>query len=69
MPPNQAKNMFEALREKGIPTAYVAYEGEQHGFRQAENIKHALDTELYFYSRIFNFEAADLLEKITIENL
>ncbi|PID57562.1 peptidase [candidate division KSB3 bacterium] len=69
VPPNQAENMFRALKEKGIPTAYVAYAGEQHGFRQAENIKHALDTELYFYSRIFGFEPAELLEGITIENL
>ncbi len=69
VPPNQAENMFEALKKKGIPTAYVAYEGEQHGFRQAENIKHALDTELYFYSRIFKFDAADQLEGTTIENL
>ena len=69
VPPNQAEDMFEALKKKGIPTAYVAYEGEQHGFRQAQNIKHALDTELYFYSRIFSFETADVLEGIKIENL
>ena len=69
VPPNQAENMFEALKEKGIPTAYVAYEGEQHGFRKADNIKHALDTELYFYSRIFNFEPANLPVQVTIENL
>jgi dipeptidyl aminopeptidase/acylaminoacyl peptidase len=67
--PNQAEGMFEVLRERGIPTAYIAYEGEQHGFRQAKNIKHALDSELYFYSRIFNFEPADSLEPRTIENL
>ncbi|PIE35088.1 peptidase [candidate division KSB3 bacterium] len=69
VPPNQAERMFEALKEKGIPTAYVAYEGEQHGFRQAKNVKHALDTELYFYSRIFNFEPAEPIEPITIENM
>ena len=67
--PNQAERMFEVLKKKGIPAAYIAYEGEQHGFRQAENIKHALDSELYFYSRIFDFEPADSLEPITIENL
>jgi dipeptidyl aminopeptidase/acylaminoacyl peptidase len=54
--PNQAEMMVDALREKGLPVAYVAFEGEQHGFRQAANIKCALDGELYFYSRVFGFK-------------
>ncbi|HYP29558.1 MAG TPA: S9 family peptidase [Blastocatellia bacterium] len=57
VPPNQAEKMFEAVRAKGLPVAYVPFEGEQHGFRKAENIKRALDGELYFYSRVFGFEA------------
>ncbi|HXG94290.1 MAG TPA: S9 family peptidase [Blastocatellia bacterium] len=57
VPPNQAEMMFEAVRKKGLPVAYVAFEGEQHGFRKAENIKAALDGELYFYSRVFDFDA------------
>jgi dipeptidyl aminopeptidase/acylaminoacyl peptidase len=61
--------MFEAVREKGLPTAYLAFEGEQHGFRKAENIKRALDGELYFYSRVFGFELADPVEPLEIENL
>ena len=44
--------MFSAVKEKGIPVAYVPFEGEQHGFRQAPNIKRALDGEFYFYSKI-----------------
>jgi dipeptidyl aminopeptidase/acylaminoacyl peptidase len=52
-----------------VPVAYVAFEGEQHGFRKAENIKRALDGELYFYSRVFGFEPAEELEPVTIENL
>ncbi|PYS47223.1 MAG: peptidase [Acidobacteria bacterium] len=67
--PNQAEMMVEALRKKGLPVAYVAFEGEQHGFRRAENIKRALDGEIYFYSRIFGFELADEVEPVTIENL
>ena len=55
--PNQAEMMVDALKEKGLPVAYVAFEGEQHGFRQAANIKCALDGELYFYSRVFGFKA------------
>ncbi len=69
VPPNQAETMFEALRAKGVAVAYVAFEGEQHGFRRAENIKRALDGELYFYSRVFGFELADRVEPVEIENL
>jgi dipeptidyl aminopeptidase/acylaminoacyl peptidase len=69
VPPNQAETMVEALRQKGVPVAYVAFEGEQHGFRRAENIKRALDGELYFYSRVFKFELADPVEPVQIENL
>jgi dipeptidyl aminopeptidase/acylaminoacyl peptidase len=69
VPPNQAEKMFEALRKKGIPVAYVPFEGEQHGFRRAENIKRALDGELYFYSRIFGFDLADPVKPVHVENL
>jgi dipeptidyl aminopeptidase/acylaminoacyl peptidase len=69
VPPNQAEMMVEALRKKGLPVAYVAFEGEQHGFRRAENIRRALDGELYFYSRVFGFDVADEIEPVPIENL
>ncbi len=69
VPPNQSEMMVEALRKKNLPVAYVTFEGEQHGFRQAANIKRALDGELYFYSRIFGFELADHVEPVPIENL
>ena len=69
VPPNQAEKMVDALRAKRIPVAYVAFPGEQHGFRQAENIKRALDGELYFYSRVFGFELAEPVEPVEIENL
>jgi dipeptidyl aminopeptidase/acylaminoacyl peptidase len=69
VPPNQAEMMVEALKAKGLPVAYVLYEGEQHGFRKAENIKRTLDGELYFYARVFGFELADFIEAVAIENL
>jgi dipeptidyl aminopeptidase/acylaminoacyl peptidase len=69
VPPNQAELMVEALRKKRLPVAYVPFEGEQHGFRKAENIKRALDGELYFYSRVFDFPLADAVEPVEIENL
>ena len=67
--PNQAEMMVDALRAKGLPVAYLAFEGEQHGFRHAETIKRTLDAELYFYGRIFGFELADPVEPVEIENL
>jgi dipeptidyl aminopeptidase/acylaminoacyl peptidase len=67
--PNQAEMMVDALRRKGIPVAYLPFAGEQHGFRRAENIKRALDAELYFYARLFEFELADPVEPVEIENL
>jgi dipeptidyl aminopeptidase/acylaminoacyl peptidase len=69
VPPNQAEMMAQALRDKGLPVAYVPFEGEQHGFRRAENIVRALDGELYFYSRIFNFQLAGEVEPVEIANL
>jgi dipeptidyl aminopeptidase/acylaminoacyl peptidase len=69
VPPNQAEMMVVALKAKGLPVAYVPFAGEQHGFRRAENIKRALDGELYFYSRVFGFALADPVEPVIIENL
>jgi len=69
VPPNQTEMMVQALRDKGIPVAFMPFEGEQHGFRRAENIKRALDAELYFYSMVFGFELAEPLEPLVIENL
>lgn len=67
--PSQAETMVEALRIKGIPVAYLPFEGEQHGFRRAENIKRTLDAELYFYGRIFGFELGEPVEPVEIKNL
>jgi dipeptidyl aminopeptidase/acylaminoacyl peptidase len=61
--------MVNTMRAKGLPVAYITFEGEQHGFRQAANIKRALDGELYFYSRVFGFDLADQVEPVPIENL
>jgi len=69
VPPNQAEKMVEAVRAKRLPVAYLTFEAEQHGFRKAENIKRVLEAELYFYSKVFNFELADPVEPVKIENL
>ncbi|MGZ8434124.1 MAG: dipeptidyl-peptidase 5 [Candidatus Binatia bacterium] len=69
VPPNQAEKMVEAVRAKKLPVAYLTFEGEQHGFRKAENIRRVLEAELYFYSKVFGFELADPVEPVEIENL
>ena len=69
VPPNQAEKMVEAVRAKNLPVAYLTFEGEQHGFRKAENIKRVLEAELYFYSKVFGFELATPVEPVVFENL
>ena len=63
--------LLAALREKGVPVAYLLFAGEQHGFRRAENIRRALDAELAFYSRLFGFALPrdEGIEPVEIENL
>lgn len=68
VPPSQAEMLVEALRRKGLPFAYLAFEGEGHGFRRAETVKRALEAELYFYSAILGFPLGEDIEPVTIEN-
>ena len=69
VPPNQAEAMVAALESKGIPVAYVPFEGEGHGFRKAENIVRALEGELSFYAQVFGFAPADDIAPVPIRNL
>ena len=69
VPPNQSEIMFDAVKAKGLPVAYLLFAGEQHGFRKAGNIKRSLEAEFYFYSKVFGFEPADEIEPVKIENL
>jgi dipeptidyl aminopeptidase/acylaminoacyl peptidase len=69
VPPNQTEMIFETIRSKRIPVSFFPFVGEQHGFRIAKNIKLALDAELYFYSRIFNFDLANEVDPVRIENM
>ena len=55
--------------EERLPVAYLTYEGEQHGFRKAENIVRSLEAELYFYAAVFGFEPADPIAPVQIDNL
>ena len=69
VPPSQAETMVEALKAKGLPYAYLTFEGEQHGFRKAGNIIRCAEAELYFYSQVFGFDLAEEIEPVEIINL
>ncbi len=69
VPPNQSQMMADAVRAKGLPVAYLAFEGEQHGFRKAETIVRSLEAELYFYGKVFGFTPADVIAPVPIDNL
>jgi dipeptidyl aminopeptidase/acylaminoacyl peptidase len=66
VPPSQAEIMVRALEARRIPHAYLAFEGEQHGFRKAETIERVAEAELYFYSRVFGFELAEPVKPVKI---
>ena len=61
--------MAAAVRAKGLPVAYLAFEGEQLGFRKATTIVRSLEAELYFYGAVFGFVPADEIAPIEIDNL
>jgi dipeptidyl aminopeptidase/acylaminoacyl peptidase len=67
VPPAQSESMVQALRSRGIPVAYLAFEGEGHGFRRQENIQRSLEAELLFYAQVFGFEPADEIDPILLE--
>jgi dipeptidyl aminopeptidase/acylaminoacyl peptidase len=69
VPPNQSEMMANAVRRKGLPVAYLAFEGEQHGFRKAATIVRCLEAELFFYGAVFGFQPADRIEPVRIDNL
>ncbi|XP_051124272.1 acylamino-acid-releasing enzyme [Andrographis paniculata] len=69
VPPDQARTIYQALKRKGLPVALVEYEGEQHGFRKAENIKFTLEQEMVFFARLVgHFRVADNITPIKIDN-
>lgn len=58
VPPNQSRMIVEALEARGVPVAYLEFDGEQHGFRKAATLTRALEAELAFYGRVFGFRPA-----------
>jgi dipeptidyl aminopeptidase/acylaminoacyl peptidase len=64
--PAQSETMVQALRSRGIPVGYLAFEGEGHGFRRLETIRRTLEAELWFYGRVFGFAPADQIEPVAL---
>lgn len=69
VPPNQSEMIVDALRAKGVPVAYLAVEGEQHGFRKSETVITVLGSELAFYGRVLGFDPPGDLPDVEIDNL
>ncbi len=69
VPPSQADAIVEALKRRRIPYAYLAYEGEGHGFRRADSIRRMVEADLSFMGQVFGFSPADELAPLEIENL
>ena len=59
VPPDQTQRMLAALRANRVPAACLSFAEEGHGFRRAETLKAVLQTELAFYSQVFDFKPAD----------
>lgn len=68
VPPSQSEVIVDALQKRGIPYAYIAFAGEGHGFRKAENIKRAAEAHLSFLGQVCGFEPAGAIEPVAIEN-
>ncbi|KAK3864474.1 hypothetical protein Pcinc_029840 [Petrolisthes cinctipes] len=67
--PSQAREMYEVVKNKGLPTALIMFEGEYHGFVNPDNQRSSLEAEIYFYSQVFGFTLADVSPQVEIENL
>ncbi len=68
VPPNQSRLMFDALKTKGLLTAYLEFEGEGHGFRKAATIERAILAELYFYANVFGLARPERAPDLVLEN-
>jgi dipeptidyl aminopeptidase/acylaminoacyl peptidase len=69
VPPEQAEVILDALRRRGVPYAYLAFEGEGHGFRKQDSQRRSVEGLLSFLGQIFDFEPADDIEPLHVENL
>jgi dienelactone hydrolase len=68
VPPSEGERIVATLAAKEIPHVYLAFEGEDHGFRQAANIIRSAQAELAFYGGVFGFRPADDLPPLPWRN-
>jgi dipeptidyl aminopeptidase/acylaminoacyl peptidase len=66
VPPAEAERIVAALRGNGVPHAYIAFEGEDHGFRKAASLLRSIQAELAFYGAVFGFVPADPLPELPL---
>jgi dipeptidyl aminopeptidase/acylaminoacyl peptidase len=69
VPPSQSQIIYDSLVLSKIPTAYLLFKDERHGFEKAENIQKSLEAQLYFFSKILKIKLVDKVEAIEIDNL
>ncbi|MFE1753376.1 prolyl oligopeptidase family serine peptidase [Streptomyces anandii] len=66
-PPAQCERFLARMTGRGVPHAYLAFEGEGHGFRRAETMVRVLESELSLYAQVFGLDPAGIptLELVT----
>ncbi|MEO8570432.1 MAG: prolyl oligopeptidase family serine peptidase [Chloroflexota bacterium] len=69
VPSSQAEAIVAGLAAKGIPYAYLAFEGEGHGFRGAYAIRRTIEARISFLGQVFGFEPADEIEPLEMPGL
>lgn len=52
-----------------MPTALIMYAGEQHGFRKADSIRSAYDSELFFYGKVLGFKPSGIGEDVQLPDV
>jgi dipeptidyl aminopeptidase/acylaminoacyl peptidase len=67
VPPAQSEAMYNSLIARKIPTAYLVFKGEQHGFRKAESIQCTLEAQLYFFSKVMGFPLSEKIEPVPFD--
>ena len=66
---DQSEMIVGSLKKRNIPFSYIFFKDEAHGFRNAKNIQKSLESELYFYSKIFHLDPYEKLPPVLIHNL
>ena len=67
VPPAHSERIVDAVHARGLPVGYLAFEGEGHGFRRAENMIRSLEAELWFYGHVLGFTPADPVDAVRLE--